>query len=342
MKTHTLFRATLIPIAFAALLAAVSAPGQDGSGGRGGFGGGPQGGAPESRGGFGGGRRGGRGGFIQTEIQDTNVFSPDDLRIVGGMLLLPPDQRETAQGTNQPSAENGRRGGPGLFGPRVPATLQNIVSYLRRQHQDRHEEVNFVVAPEINDLRIQNLLLIRDTDLNQQLQALQVASGNLFVVSGLISSPGIPLITLDSSPQFRSSSSEVAVEAFNLSHYSATSYPEGKSREDVLQEAVAALQDAIYQSLNSMNLNVDSLKFFYHPGSGVFVVSGNRDSVAVAKKVALAFCADSQLDKPGASTPVAVQADPRDEKISQLESHLATLEGELARQNAGRAGATNN
>lgn len=322
MKTHTLFRATLIPLALAVLLTAPAAPAQEAQPAApaqpGNAPGAVQGGPPGPfQGGARGGFRGGRGGFFPGDAQDSSLDSSNTLRIVDGSLLLPPIRREPPQ----------------------PATLENIVAFLRT----RHPEVNFVLAPELSDVRIQNLLL-RNASLDQELNALRVASGDLFRTDE--STPGSgtgepPLIQLVPSPMFSRSASEVAVEAFNLSHYSPTTYPEGKSREELVQEAVAALQDAIYQSLNSMNLNVDSLKFFYHPGSGVFVVSGNRDSVAVAKKVVLAFCSDSQSDKPAAAPAAVPATDPRDDQISQLKSHLASLEAEIARLNAEHAGATN-
>src|SRR5439155_11946172 len=85
------------------------------------------------------------------------------------------------------SVNVGKRWGPGAINS-VAATLANIIDVLR----DLHADANIAMSPELANVQIADLKL-RATSLDEELEAIRVASGNQFIWT----KPGAPPVAVD-------------------------------------------------------------------------------------------------------------------------------------------------
>ncbi|HTH48778.1 MAG TPA: hypothetical protein VMB21_14795 [Candidatus Limnocylindria bacterium] len=190
-------------------------------------------------------------------------------------------------------------------GARQKATLKAVVDLLR----ELHPEANFVTAAGLDKIPVADLKL-RASTVEDQLEAIRIASGSQFVWRGgnsgtIDPSTGLPVSSgSKANPSLyvldKSSAAPVTlqVEAFNISQYVDSLFPNEprENREKLIQAQLDRIQILIrdtyveYLSLNQ-NLNgprpepnvAPSIRF--HPGANVAVIMGDPVAVAVAAKV---------------------------------------------------------
>ncbi len=197
----------------------------------------------------------------------------------------------------------------GIFvqkGQRIEATLNNVVDSLRNLHNN---EYNIAVSPELTKIKIADLKL-KASSLEEELEALRVASGNRFLwtKAGATSGPIDPTTGLPN-PQPATdwslyslmpdySAPEVAqtrrnVEIFNLN--ALLQYE--KDPRAGIQQIERIILDTLVQ-LKQDNWTPDQQPSYqFHPGANLLIVIGRQDALEVARKVVLAL--EAQAHMPG-------------------------------------------
>ena len=188
-------------------------------------------------------------------------------------------------------------------GKTVPATLGNVIDYLRDLFP-----ANIVLAPGVGQVKVGDLKLA-SFQWEPALDALKVASGNAFVwkrrsdpsaigwvdpttgmvvgggASAEISGPeGLLMLTLDDSGEVPGP--RRVVEVFNLG-----GYLRGQDT-DKQDKSLNEITRFIDETLSDFDLGQDrrlSLRFKFHSGASLLVVSGLPGEVDVARKVILAL-----------------------------------------------------
>jgi len=187
-------------------------------------------------------------------------------------------------------------------GKTVPATLGNVIDYLRDMFP-----ANLVLAPGVGQVKVGDLKLA-SFQWEPALDALKVASGNAFVwkrrtdpnAIGVIDpTTGIPvsggaggesegregllMLTLDDSGEIPGP--RRMVEVFNLGGYLRG---QDKDKQDKSLNEITRIID---ETLSDFDLGQDrlSLRFKFHSGASLLVVSGSPGGVDVARKVILAL-----------------------------------------------------
>lgn len=175
-------------------------------------------------------------------------------------------------------------------GQEMAATLENVVNLLRA----RHPEANIVVAPDVPSMEV-GALKIRATDLRMELEALRVASGEQFKVSGGGSKES-PMYVLEAAPQ--SKQDQLRVEAFNLGGYFAylSESKGGEVGEEFIARKVEELQRMveetveIYRAIKKSAYGPDvspraGLHMQFHRGANLFILIGEPEYIEIAAKV---------------------------------------------------------
>ena len=198
----------------------------------------------------------------------------------------------------------------GANGNAEEATLDKVIDLVRA----RHPEANIVLSPRLPVIRISNLKL-RATSLEQELEALRVASGNKFTwdngrppalpqppafdpATGMPVAPAAhsadvdpatgnelpPLYILGEVPN---APDRHRVEVFNLNAY--IDRLDSQEKKDV-DARLHELQEIILSTVqNQSDLSAeDGLKFTFHPGAKLLIVSGPTAAVDIARKVIVA------------------------------------------------------
>ena len=190
-------------------------------------------------------------------------------------------------------------------GKTVPANLGNVIDYLRDLFP-----ANLVLAPGVGQVKVGDLKLA-SFQWEPALDALKVASGNAFVwkrrtdsnAIGVIDpTTGIPvsggagaggesegregllMLTLDDSGEIPGP--RRMVEVFNLGGYL---HGQDKDKQDKSLDEITKFID---ETLGDFDLGQDrrlSLRFKFHSGASLLVVSGSPGEVDVARKVILAL-----------------------------------------------------
>ena len=190
-------------------------------------------------------------------------------------------------------------------GARKKATLKAVVDLLR----ELHPEANFVVASGLETTGIADLKL-RGSTVDDQLEAIRMASGSQFVWRGgnsgaIDPNTGLPvssggkanpsLYVLDIAAAARPA---LQVEAFNISGYIDSLFtnetPETRAKliDDQLKQIEVMVHETLdeYRALNrdiagsqSKLLRPPAIRF--HRGANLAIIMGDPESVAVAAKV---------------------------------------------------------
>jgi hypothetical protein len=207
---------------------------------------------------------------------------------------------------------NARWGGGNISS--VDATLRNIVDVLR----DLHSDVNIAMAPGLERVRINDLKL-RTTALEQELDALRIASGNKFVwvggnspltvdpmtgapmspgfstidpTTGLAVNPpprpGTPLYILSESQN--SPESRRRVEVFNLGDYFNALASDSDSREKRIENSLKEIQNIVMATIESIDRDhVNTVDFQFHSGANLMVVVGTPEALDITRQVVRAL-----------------------------------------------------
>ncbi len=192
----------------------------------------------------------------------------------------------------------------------ITATLGSVVELLRKQHP----EVNFVLSPGLAAVSIADLKL-RGATLEEELEALRIASGGQFVCNNqrqtaFDPTTGLPMPEKNAAPPMyfltaapnAAASATVQVEAFYLGGYFAQvarnvsqdqraqqideKLSEIKQLIDETEEQYADIRDALGRSHTSP-LRKPSVR--YHSGASLLVIIGPAEPVRVAAKVVSAL-----------------------------------------------------
>jgi len=195
----------------------------------------------------------------------------------------------------------------------VPATLTTVVEVLRKLN----EGANIVLAPNLTEINIGDLK-IRGLDLESQLEALRVASGDRFLWmrgapsarTAIDPSTGLPVSpspsndsqfyslvpNRDAAPTAASSNFEV----FNLGPY-LRQRGEEKGKDQALRELLSVIQESkelVNQGLPSETKPVHC-QFF--PGAQLLIVTGDPQGLDVARKIIRAATGEPEAG-PGRGT----------------------------------------
>lgn len=193
-------------------------------------------------------------------------------------------------------------------GEQTDATLENVIDVLR----DRHPNANIIVAPDVPRITVGNLKL-RASNLEQELEALRIASGERFQWSGppgpqvdllnLSPDPAMPiqdhdqlLYVLRAAPEM--GPGQLLVEAFSLGGYFASLAQSGdeKKNQMLIEEKIQELERmvnetvAIYRELDEeMHGRAASCKasvhMRFHRGANLVILIGDPRSIEIAAKV---------------------------------------------------------
>ncbi|MDB6038207.1 MAG: hypothetical protein JWM99_2048, partial [Verrucomicrobiales bacterium] len=179
----------------------------------------------------------------------------------------------------------------------VEAKLGTLIDVLR----DLHTNANIVMEPNLLDIKILDLKLrlrseADDAQLNDELSALQVASGNKFHweqpgrSASIDPLTGLPTKTGSSSALYILSADQAAaaakphriVEVFNVAYY-----VQGDSKnidnklekiEEIVLSTVQGLKGADFSSEDQVN-------FRFHSGANLLIATGSQEAIDVARKV---------------------------------------------------------
>lgn len=186
------------------------------------------------------------------------------------------------------------------------ADLNTIVKLLR----DKHPEANIAMSPELVVVQVSDLKL-RAASLEEELEALKVASGDKFTwfANHYSSNASPPLFSLEPSELFSrekflkenapSPKSQVQVEVFNFSSY--FDYHRESGTDDAKlqafkQQTIEKTKDIIRETL--ADFGAVTMKFQFHPGANLLVVTGSQDEINIARKIINAMIEKTPGDLP--------------------------------------------
>jgi hypothetical protein len=172
--------------------------------------------------------------------------------------------------------------------------LRNIIKLLREKHPD----ANIALSPVLADnVTVRDLKLVA-TDLGDELEALRVASGDIFIWQNKSAGHTPMLFTLEPSPEFldeqnHSSSTQPQVEVFNFSSYFAQHLDSHPVNDDDLikfkQNRIEMTKSIVLQTVNKLpfasKFATPILNFEFHQGANLLVVIGPEDAINIARKV---------------------------------------------------------
>lgn len=207
-------------------------------------------------------------------------------------------------------------------GKTVPASMGNIIDYLRELFP-----ANIVLAPGVGQVNVGDLKL-KSIQWEPALDALRVASGNAFVwkkrpdpSAPVVIDPatGVPVVggaggdgsdgeallmlTLDNSGEIPGP--KRIVEVFNLG-----GYLRGQDKEKQ-EKNLNEIMEIVEVTLRDFDLGRDgipSLRFKFHSGASLLIVSGSPGEVEVARKVILALPETSSSKAQSPSSDDAARA----------------------------------
>jgi hypothetical protein len=228
-----------------------------------------------------------RSGIQRNSAQSRPTASPYALEIMDGQLSL----------VNLTESVNvAKRWGPGKT-DRVEATLVNIIDVLR----DMHADANIAMSPELANIQIADLKL-RATSLDEELEALRVASGSQFIwtkpsasVGAVDPTTGLSVAAVPAS-EFTLYSLVPAefggpgptkrnVEVFNLGAY--------LQHQKDPQASIREIEEIILATLRQLKpdnrMSGEDPSYQFHSGANLLIVIGRQDALDVARRVVMAL-----------------------------------------------------
>ena len=183
------------------------------------------------------------------------------------------------------------------------AKLGSIVRLLR----DKHPEANIAMTPELGEIVIPDLKL-RAASVDDELEALRVASGDKFVWRAFDNQAQPKLFTLQPSEQFLRESAvsrPTQLEVFNM-----TSYFARQANAPANEAALADYKGKIIDDSREIISNTVQwacprsgfIQLQFHPGANLLVVVGTPDSIEVARKIINAMIGQPDAPRAGEST----------------------------------------
>ena len=192
-----------------------------------------------------------------------------------------------AQPTPQPAPEAGPtfnlevRNGTKMSGGQSPATIKNLVEYVRQQNPD----MNFVLAPGVESVVVENLEL-RSADVPAFVKALEFATARA-VGGGQISPNTWALTSRDRHPTPRAKQ----VEVFNLSGY-LHHLRQQDPRNDVernLDQLKTTIEETLVLQKGEDISSEERPAVRFHPGANLLIVVGSPEAIDIARKIVSAL-----------------------------------------------------
>jgi hypothetical protein len=171
------------------------------------------------------------------------------------------------------------------------ATLISVVDLLR----DMHPEANIAMSPELANVKIADLKL-RATSLDDELEALRVASGERFIwtrpgaMAAVDPSTGLSLARAPAQTALYSlvpneagkfAASRRTVEVFNLGPYLQR---KGAGRDSSIKEIEQIILATLRQMKGEDSAD-DAPSYQFHSGANLLIVIGQPEALEVARKV---------------------------------------------------------
>jgi hypothetical protein len=183
------------------------------------------------------------------------------------------------------------------------ATLISVVDFLR----DMHPEANIAMSPELANVKIADLKL-RAASLDDELEALRVASGERFIwtrpaaMAAVDPGPGLPrapasaqtaLYSLVPNEAGKYAASRRTVEVFNLGPYLQR---KGAARDNSIKEIEQIILATLRQMKGDDSAD-DAPSYQFHSGANLLIVIGQPEALEVARKVLSAL--EGEASGPG-------------------------------------------
>jgi len=198
-------------------------------------------------------------------------------------------------------------------GKKLEATVGNVVDALR----ERYPDANIVLTPGLAKLEVSDLKL-RAAHLDEELQAIEVASGDKFRHSHESAPGGADSGLVILRPQPGPGTTRV-VEAFNLDPYlqwiAGKNSGNNQNKDQVSRYVLGDLQKMIENTIATLKQGesggADQPTFQFHPGANVLVVIGTQESVNVARKLIKALPGEGFIETSAQASPDASDAESR-------------------------------
>jgi hypothetical protein len=178
--------------------------------------------------------------------------------------------------------------------PQEQAMFGRTVQILR----DKHPEANIAMSPKLGGILIRDLKL-RASDLDEELEALRVASEDQFVWNRRVPINGPALYTLQPSEHFVSESAAprlTQVEVFNMTSYfahQANAPTNDAALVEYKEKMIGDTRQIIIQTVQMAGAPHALIDLQFHPGANLLVVGGTPDSIEIARKIINAMIGQS-------------------------------------------------
>jgi len=178
--------------------------------------------------------------------------------------------------------------------PQEQAMFGRTVQILR----DKHPEANIAMSPKLGGILIRDLKL-RASDLDEELEALRVASDDQFIWNRRVPINGPALYTLQPSEHFVSESAAprlTQVEVFNMTSYfahQANAPTNDAALVEYKEKMIGDTRQIIIQTVQMAGAPHALIDLQFHPGANLLVVVGTPDSLEVARKIINAMIGQS-------------------------------------------------
>ena len=168
------------------------------------------------------------------------------------------------------------------IGEAVPATLTTVVDVLRFMHDGANLEsgANIVLAPSLAEITISDLK-VKGLNLEEELEALRVASGDRFLwTRGAPETQG-RFYSLVPNPNAALASGRSNLEVFNLGSL----HKQEKDAKEAIAQLTAIIEDAIKFANPDPSGSGEAVHFQFYPDAQLLIVTGGPDVLEVARKV---------------------------------------------------------
>jgi uncharacterized coiled-coil protein SlyX len=221
---------------------------------------------------------------VRAQTNDTPQTGRDPRRAAPAQPAAPaPYDLEIANGTFLSGGQ-----------PQEQALFRRAIQILR----DKHPEANIAMSPKLGDILIRDLKL-RASGLDEEMEALRVASEDQFVWNRRAPINGPALYTLEPSEHFVSESAVprlTQVEVFNMTSYfahQANAPTNDAALAEYKEKMIGDTKKIIIQTVEMACAPHALIDLQFHVGANLLVVGGTPDSIEVARKIINAMIGQS-------------------------------------------------
>ncbi|HVU38123.1 MAG TPA: hypothetical protein VHC95_07290 [Opitutales bacterium] len=176
--------------------------------------------------------------------------------------------------------------------PAVPATVGNILEYVKKHNAP----FDLALGSGVANVTVGDMIMhlnspssMPPADSGETREGYEASK----LCAAITSSASVPLTEQNIGNGFalRLISPDLQVQVFNLANYlnpNGSTQPADKDVQASVQEKLAALREIILNTLSNLNPNAPSaptVKFQFHEGANLLVVTGDEQAIDVTKKV---------------------------------------------------------